>query len=149
MRAVVQRVKKATVKVENEVVGKINNGLLIFLGVGQGDTESDLDYLVNKIIGLRIFQDEMDKMNLSIDQVNGEILAVSQFTLYGDVRKGRRPSFTESASPEKGEKFYHDFISKIKEKGIYIESGRFGADMDVELINDGPVTILLDSNKNF
>lgn len=149
MRVVVQRVKKASVSVDQDIVGEIGQGLLVFLGVGEEDGSEDLDYIVDKVTGLRIFQDEDDKMNLSISQIDGEILVISQFTLYGDVRKGRRPSFSKSAAPEIAEKYYKEFIDKVKEKGIKVESGIFGADMDVSLINDGPVTILLDSDKTF
>lgn len=149
MRAVVQRVKKASVTVDEDIVGTISKGLLVFLGVGKKDGLNDVEYLANKITGLRIFQDEDNKMNLSLEDVEGEILIVSQFTLYGDVRKGRRPSFTESANQEIGEKLYREFIKAMKDKGITTEVGTFGADMDVNLVNDGPVTILLDSNKKF
>ncbi len=149
MRLVVQRVKSASVTVDNIVVGSISNGLLIFLGVGQLDDESDISYLVNKTLGLRIFQDENDKMNLSVGDIHGEILVISQFTLYGDVRKGKRPSFTKSANPEIGEELYEEYINKLKLTGIKIECGIFGAHMDVELVNDGPVTILIDSKKEF
>ncbi len=149
MRAVVQRVKNASVTVDNTVVGEISGGLLVFLGVGEGDDESDLSYLIDKIIGLRIFQDNNDKMNLSLLDIEGELLVISQFTLYGDVRKGKRPSFTKSAHPEIGKKLYEDFINKAKTSGLKVESGIFGADMAVELLNDGPVTILLDSKKVF
>lgn len=149
MRAVVQRVKEAGVKVDNKTVGKISKGLLVFLGVGEEDSEIDLNYLVHKILGLRIFQDENDKMNLSVQDINGEILVISQFTLYGDVRKGKRPSFIKSAHPEIGNRFYEEFITKINESGVKVESGKFGAHMDIDLINDGPVTILIDSNKDF
>lgn len=149
MRAVVQRVSEASVKVDNQVVGEIKNGLLVLLGVGEEDTSKDLDYLVDKILGLRIFQDENDKMNLSLIDIKGELLVVSQFTLYGDVRKGKRPSFTDSAHPDIAEKFYLEFINKCIEKGVKTEKGSFGANMDVSLINQGPVTILLDSKKTF
>lgn len=149
MRAVVQRVKEAKVVVENEVVGSIHKGLLVFLGVGGGDSHQDLDYLVEKVLGLRIFQDENDKMNLSLLDVEGELLVVSQFTLYGDVRKGKRPSFTDSAHPDIGEKYYEEFVKKARDKGIKVETGVFGAHMDVSLMNDGPVTIMLDSKKLF
>lgn len=149
MRAVVQRVKEAGVKVDNKIVGRISKGLLVFLGVGEEDSEIDLNYLVHKILGLRIFQDENDKMNLSVLDINGEILVISQFTLYGDVRKGKRPSFIKSAHPEIGNRFYEEFITKINESGVKVESGKFGAHMDIDLINDGPVTILIDSNKDF
>lgn len=149
MRIIVQRVKRASVEVKDEVVGKIGSGLLVFLGVGSDDDESDLDYMVNKVLGLRIFQDEEDKMNLSLKDTGGELLVVSQFTLYGDVRKGKRPSFTASASPDMGEKFYEKFVDKCRENEIKVETGIFGADMQVSLINDGPVTIMLDSKKTF
>lgn len=149
MRAVVQRVKSASCKVDNEIVGKIDKGLLLFLGVGEGDEEKDLKYLVDKVLGLRIFSDENGKMNLSLEDVKVEILIISQFTLYGDVRKGKRPSFTRSAAPELGEKFYEMFIEMVKSRGIQAQTGVFGADMDIELINDGPVTILVDSEKTF
>lgn len=149
MRAVIQRVKKASVEVEGNTVGSIEEGLLVFLGVGQGDDNKDLEYMVDKVLGLRIFQDENDKMNLSLMDIEGELLVVSQFTLYGDVRKGRRPSFTESAHPDRAEGLYEEFITKVRSKGVKVEKGLFGADMDVNLINDGPVTILLDSNKIF
>jgi D-tyrosyl-tRNA(Tyr) deacylase len=149
MRAVVQRVKEAGVKVDNKIVGRISKGLLVFLGVGEEDSEIDLNYLVHKILGLRIFQDENDKMNLSVLDIDGEILVISQFTLYGDVRKGKRPSFIKSAHPEIGNRFYEEFITKINESGVKVESGKFGAHMDIDLINDGPVTILIDSNKDF
>lgn len=149
MRAVIQRVKEASVIVNNEIVGQINKGLLVYLGIGEEDSSKDLEYMVNKIIGLRIFQDNDNKMNLSLEDIEGEILIISQFTLYGDVRKGRRPNFTKSASPKIGEKYYNEFINRIKSKGIIVEEGIFGADMDVESVNDGPVNILLDSNKEF
>ncbi|NLY46497.1 MAG: D-tyrosyl-tRNA(Tyr) deacylase [Tissierella sp.] len=149
MRAVIQRVKEAKVTVESEVVGSIEKGLLVFLGVGGEDHSKDLDYLVEKVLGLRIFQDENDKMNLSLLDVEGDLLVVSQFTLYGDVRKGKRPSFTDSAHPDLGEKYYEEFVQKARDKGVKVETGVFGADMDVSLINDGPVTILLDSKKIF
>lgn len=149
MRAVVQRVKEASVEVQGKIVGKINQGLLVLLGVGEDDDYKDLEYMVEKVLGLRIFQDENDKMNLSLMDIEGELLVVSQFTLYGDVRKGRRPSFTESAHPDVAEKLYDKFIETAKSKGIKVEKGVFGAHMDVSLINDGPVTILLDSYKNF
>lgn len=149
MRAVVQRVNKAQVEVNDEIVGKIDKGLLIFLGVGKDDTKEDLEYLADKILGLRIFQDQAYKMNLSVQDIEGELLVVSQFTLYGDVRKGRRPSFTDSAPPKLAEDLYKRFIARLKQSGLKIEQGIFGADMKIDLINDGPVTILLDSKKNF
>ncbi len=149
MRAVVQRVSQANVKVEEKMVGEIEKGLLVFLGVGKKDTEKDIEYLVEKILNLRIFEDENDKMNLSLFDIKGELLIVSQFTLYGDVRKGRRPNFTDSAPPKKAELIYNQFVEKCKTYSIDVEEGIFGADMDVNLVNDGPVTILLDSKKTF
>lgn len=149
MRAVVQRVKKASVTVDGKLISEIKAGLLVFLGVGKEDAETDLKYLVNKVLGLRIFEDIDEKMNLSLLDVQGELLVVSQFTLYGDVRKGKRPSFSESAAPEVGEKFYREFIDETKAMGINTKEGIFGADMEVDLLNDGPVTILIDSKKDF
>jgi D-tyrosyl-tRNA(Tyr) deacylase len=149
MRAVVQRVLEANVKVDGNIVGEINKGILVFLGVGEHDNNNDLEYMVEKILGLRIFEDENGKMNLSLMDVRGEILIISQFTLYGDVRKGKRPSFTSSAHPEIAENMYNQFIEKCREKGLKVEEGIFGADMKVGLINDGPVTILIDSKKTF
>lgn len=149
MRAVVQRVTQACVTVDNEVVGEIGNGMLVLLGIGEDDTDKDLDYLVEKVLGLRIFQDEKDKMNLSILDTKGEILIVSQFTLYGDVRRGKRPSFTNSAHPDIAEMIYLQFIDKCIEMGIKTEKGIFGANMDVSLVNQGPVTIMIDSKKMF
>ncbi|MCR6546796.1 D-aminoacyl-tRNA deacylase [Dehalobacterium formicoaceticum] len=149
MRAVVQRVKKAQVAVAGERVGTIDTGLCVFLGVGKEDTKKDGEYLADKIIHLRIFPDEEDKMNLSLVDVQGAILAVSQFTLYGDCRKGRRPGFSDAASPEQGKELYEAFIQSLKEKGIPVETGIFQADMLVSIENDGPVTLLLDSQKNF
>lgn len=149
MRAVVQRVLNANVKVNGDTVGKIGKGLLVFLGIGEDDDNKDLEYMVEKILGLRIFEDTNSKMNLSLLDVEGEILVISQFTLYGDVRKGKRPSFSSSARPEMAENMYNKFIAMCKERGIKAEEGIFGADMKVELINDGPVTILIDSKKIF
>lgn len=148
MRVVVQRVLKSSVEINNEVVGSIDRGLLLLIGIGQDDTEKELDYMLNKILNLRIFEDEDDKMNLSVKDIDGEILAVSQFTLYGDVRKGRRPSFTQAAPPEKAKSLYEKFVEKCKTQ-IKTECGVFQADMKVNLINDGPVTILVDSDKTF
>lgn len=149
MRAVIQRVKRASVTVEGEIIGKINKGLLVLLGVSNDDTEKDADYLVEKSLNLRIFEDSEDKMNLSLLDISGEILVVSQFTLYGDTRKGRRPSFINAASPEKANKLYEYFVSAVSKHLLQVETGKFQAMMDVELINDGPVTILLDSQKTF
>lgn len=147
MRAVIQRVLSASVKVDGEVVGEIGHGLLIFLGVGEGDTEADMKYIADKALGLRVFSDSEDKMNLSVTDVGGSILVISQFTLYGDCRKGRRPSFTSSMEPVGANALYEKFIGYAAATGITVERGIFGADMKVELINDGPVTLLLDSSK--
>lgn len=147
MRAVIQRVSRASVKVDGNTLGSIGCGLLIFLGVGEGDTEADLRYIADKAAGLRIFSDENGKMNLSIVDVGGDALVISQFTLYGDCRKGKRPSFSKSMEPEAANKMYEQFIEDFKSRGIRTEHGEFGADMKVELLNDGPVTILLDSSK--
>ena len=149
MRAVVQRVKEARVEVDGKITGAVGQGLLIFLGVGEGDTEKDCDFLVNKIINLRIFSDENDLMNLSLMDISGSVLVVSQFTLWGDCRKGRRPSFAKAAGPEKARELYNKFIEIINEQGIKVETGEFQSMMDVYLVNDGPVTLLLDSAKNF
>lgn len=149
MRAVVQRVKEASVTVDGKRISEIKSGLLVFLGVEKQDEEIDLEYLVDKVLGLRIFQDEDEKMNLSLLDIKGELLVVSQFTLYGDVRKGKRPSFSSAALPEIGERFYKQFIEKSKLMGVKTKEGIFGADMKVNLLNDGPVTILLDSKKGF
>ena len=149
MRAVIQRVSRAQVSVDGEVCGRIENGLLVLLGVGKADTESDVDYLVEKIIGLRTFEDGNGKMNLSVIDTGGSILAVSQFTLYGDVRRGKRPSFDDAAPPEPARQLYEHFVTKVRAAGLVCETGRFQAMMQVELVNDGPVTILLDSAKVF
>ena len=144
MRIVIQRVKRASVSVEEKVVGSIQKGFLVLIGVGQGDDEATADKYMKKLLGLRIFEDENGKMNRSVKDVGGEILVVSQFTLYADCRKGNRPSFVGAAAPEPAEALYLYFIKKLSESGIHTESGEFGADMQVSLINDGPVTILLD-----
>jgi len=149
MRAVVQRVSEASVSVNDEIVSKIGRGLLVLLGVGAEDTESDAEYLAEKIANLRIFEDEKGKMNLSVLDVRGEVLVVSQFTLYGDCRKGRRPSFTQAARPDKAQALYSYFIARIREEGVPTREGVFQAHMRVSLTNDGPVTILLDSGKSF
>jgi D-tyrosyl-tRNA(Tyr) deacylase len=142
-------VSRAEVSVGEEVVGKIGAGLLVLLGVAKSDTQADADYLAGKIIGLRIFDDENGKMNLSVADTRGSVLVVSQFTLYGDVRKGRRPSFDEAAPPELANDLYEQFVRKIREAGLVCETGRFQAMMEVELVNDGPVTILIDSARAF
>lgn len=149
MRGVVQRVKRASVSVDNKIIGEINHGILLLLGVDDTDEEKDLEYMCDKVPNLRIFEDENGKMNKSLIDVNGSLLVISQFTLLGDARKGRRPSFTGAAIPDKAIPMYEKFKSKMKENDIHTECGEFGADMQVELINDGPVTILLDSKKLF
>jgi D-tyrosyl-tRNA(Tyr) deacylase len=149
MRAVVQRVKKAAVEVDDNLTGEIGPGLLVFLGVGKNDNQEDADYLMEKIVNLRIFEDEAEKLNLSAADLDKEILVVSQFTLFGDCRKGRRPSFFDAAPPEEAEKLYEYFLNQIKKTELKIADGKFQAMMDVSLVNDGPVTILLDSKKKF
>lgn len=149
MRAVLQRVSQASVRVDGEVAGRIARGFLVLLGVGKEDTETDADYLVEKICGLRVFEDGEGKMNVSLEDVGGALLVISQFTLYGDVRKGRRPSFDAAAPPGKAKALYEYFLQKTKERGVRVESGVFQASMSVELINEGPVTILCDSKRMF
>ena len=149
MRAVVQRVSEAAVTVAGETTGVIPKGLMVLLGVGKSDTEVDAVYLADKIVNLRIFEAAEEKMNLSVADVNGEILVVSQFTLYGDVRKGRRPGFDQAAPPDEAERLYEVFINRCRETGVKVETGRFRTHMMVSLTNDGPVTILLDSQKQF
>ena len=144
MRLVIQRVTHASVTVENEAVGEIGKGFLVLLGIGPEDTESEADFLVQKLIKLRIFEDENGKMNLALKDVSGELLIVSQFTLYADCSGGNRPSFVNAAKPEKANELYEYFIKKCKEENIKVEHGIFGADMKVELLNDGPVTIILE-----
>jgi D-tyrosyl-tRNA(Tyr) deacylase len=145
MRAVVQRVSRAKVTVNGEITGEIGLGLLVLLGVGQGDTESDAAYIAEKISGLRVFEDDQGKMNRSVQDVGGSVLAVSQFTLYGDVRRGKRPSFDAAAGPEKARELYEVFVERIRAAGPRCETGRFREMMKVESVNEGPVTILLDS----
>lgn len=147
MKACIQRVTRAEVRVEGAICGKIDAGMLILLGVAQDDSEKDSEILVSKIVGLRIFDDADGKMNLSLKDVQGEILVVSQFTLLADCRKGRRPGFTEAASPAKAEAFYKNFVRQLRNEGISVATGRFRAMMEVELVNDGPVTIWLDSRE--
>ena len=147
MRAVVQRVSRASVEVDGEIIGAIDGGLLVFLGVGDGDTQKDMLYIADKVRGLRIFSDENDKMNLSVEDIGGKILVISQFTLYGDCRKGKRPNFTSSMEPVGAEKMYEEFVKYLTDCGVATECGSFGADMKVSLLNDGPVTIILDSSK--
>jgi D-tyrosyl-tRNA(Tyr) deacylase len=149
MRAVVQRVSYAKVTVEEKVTGEIQKGLLVLLGVGHDDTDADIKYLADKIINLRIFEDENGKMNISLNDINGQLLVVSQFTLYGDCRKGKRPSYDKAARPEAAEGIYNRFVEFLRGYGIKVETGKFQAMMSVELQNEGPVTILLDSKKEF
>lgn len=147
MRAVVQRVTSADVKIDGEVKGKIDNGFMVLLGVGNGDTEEDMKYVADKIINLRVFSDEHDKMNLSLADVGGSMLVISQFTLYGDCSHGRRPYFGDAMEPVGANKMYENFVAYVRDKGIHTETGEFGADMKVSLTNDGPVTIILESKK--
>lgn len=149
MRAVVQRVSRAKVTVDGEVTGEIGSGLLVLLGVSKNDAETDAGYLVEKIVNLRIFEDAEDKMNLSLIDMKGAMLVVSQFTLYGDTRRGRRPSFIDAAPPAEANRLYEYFVEKARERIEHVATGRFQAMMDVELVNDGPVTIMLDSEKTF
>lgn len=149
MRAVVQRVSHSKVTVNAEVTGEITRGLLVLLGVGQSDTKADADYLADKIMGLRIFEESEGKMNLSVTDAGGSLLVVSQFTLYGDVRRGKRPSFDAAAPPQQARGLYEYFVEKVRATGLRCETGRFQEMMQVELVNEGPVTILLDSSKNF
>jgi D-aminoacyl-tRNA deacylase len=149
MRAVVQRVTRARVTVGSDIAGEIGHGLVVFLGVGHEDREADADYLADKIAGLRVFEDDTGKMNQSIGEVAGSVLVVSQFTLYGDVRRGKRPSFDAAAPPEKARMLYEYFVARVRAAGLTCETGKFQEMMQVELVNDGPVTILLDSSKAF
>jgi len=149
LRVVVQRVKEAGVEVNGKTVGEIGKGFLLLLGVGRDDSEADVNDLVDKILGLRVFEDENGKMNHNITKTGGEVLVVSQFTLFGDCRKGRRPSFDQAAPPELAENLYTRFVENLKEKGIRVKTGKFGEIMEVHLTNSGPVTLLLDSQKQF
>ncbi len=149
MRAVVQRVSRARVAVGAEVTGEIGLGLLVLLGVGKADSRTEADYMVEKTLGLRIFEDAASKMNLSVAEVGGALLVVSQFTLYGDARKGRRPSFDAAAPPDQARELYEYFVERVRASGLRCETGRFQETMQVELVNEGPVTILLDSAKLF
>ncbi len=149
MRAVVQRVSQASVTVAGDVVGKIGSGLLVFLGVESGDGARDVSIMADKVVGLRIFEDDDGKMNRSLSEVGGAMLVVSQFTLLGDCRKGRRPSFIRAAPPEQADALYREFVADVQTQGIRVETGRFQQHMDVELVNDGPVTLLIDSRKTF
>ena len=149
MRAVVQRVSSSKVEVDNKVIGSIKKGLNVLIGVSKEDTIEDLSYIKDKILNLRIFEDENEKMNLSLLDIKGEILVISQFTLYGDCRKGRRPNFMNAEGGEKAKEAYNTFVKLLKESNIKIETGEFGADMKVDIQNDGPVTIILDSKRTF
>jgi D-tyrosyl-tRNA(Tyr) deacylase len=149
MRAVVQRVKRARVTVSGDTAGEIGEGLLVLLGVAHSDSEAAAAYLADKIAGLRIFEDDTGRMNRSVGEVGGAVLVVSQFTLFGDVRRGKRPSFDAAARPEHARRLYEYFVDKLRAAGLRCETGRFQQTMQVELVNDGPVTILLDSEKNF
>ncbi len=149
MRCVIQRVTEASVTIDGEVVGRCGRGFLVLIGVHVDDTAADLKYMAEKVPNLRVFEDAAGKMNLSIRDVGGEILAVSQFTLYGDARGGRRPSFITAARPDKADPMYEELVAAWRAQGIHVETGRFGADMKVALVNDGPVTILMDSTKAF
>lgn len=145
MRAVIQRVKESSVTVKNEIIGKIGRGLLVLLGVANEDKANDAEYLADKITNLRIFEDDKGKMNRSLLETGGEMIVVSQFTLLGDCRKGRRPSFVNAADPEKANKLYELFVKEVRQKGVSVKTGRFRAMMEVSLINDGPVTIILEN----
>lgn len=149
MRAVVQRVTSSSVSVNEKIIGEIGIGFNVLIGISKDDTLEDLKYIKDKIINLRVFHDENDKMNLSLLDIKGEILVISQFTLYGDCRKGRRPNFMEAQSGEEANKLYEEFLELLKESDLKVECGEFGADMKVQINNDGPVTILLDSKRNF
>ena len=149
MRAVVQRVTSSSVSVDGKIIGEIGLGFNVLIGISKGDNLEDLKYIKDKVINLRVFQDENDKMNLSLLDVKGEILVISQFTLYGDCRKGRRPNFMEAQGGDEALKLYEEFLELLKTSDLKVESGEFGADMKVQINNDGPVTILLDSKRNF
>jgi D-aminoacyl-tRNA deacylase len=145
VRIVLQRVSRAQVKVEGRIIGQIGHGFMVLLGVGRDDTEADADFLVDRVLGMRVFADDDQKMNLALSAVNGEMLVVSQFTLLADTDSGRRPSFTLAAPPELARRLYEHFLSLVRNAGVKVEQGEFGAKMEVELVNDGPVTIILDT----
>jgi D-tyrosyl-tRNA(Tyr) deacylase len=147
MRVVVQRVSEARVEVDGAVIGSIGCGLVVLVGVGQGDTEAEADYLAAKVVGLRVFPDDSDKMNRSVADCGGDLLVVSQFTLYGDCRKGRRPSFDGAAAPDQAKRLYEYFVARVRAAGLRVETGIFQASMALHLVNDGPVTLILDSSR--
>ena len=149
MRTVIQRVSRAQVSIENTIVGSIGRGLVVFVGIAAEDSKKDLRWIAEKIVNLRIFEDDAGKMNTSLTDIEGEVLIISQFTLYGDCRKGRRPGFSGAAPPLIAEPYYQQFVEEVRSKGVQVATGTFQADMQVELINDGPVTLLLDSEKKF
>lgn len=149
MRAVIQRVASASVTVGGEIVGQIGKGFLVLLGVSEADSQNDVVYLAQKVVGLRVFEDSDGKMNLSLQEIAGSMLVVSQFTLLGDCRKGRRPSFVAAARPESANRLYESFVAEVRGQGVLVETGRFQQHMNVALVNDGPVTLLLDSGKLF
>jgi len=149
MRAVVQRVKHSSVTVDGNVVGKIEKGLTVLVGITHDDDEKDINYILDKVTNLRIFEDENGKMNLSVKDIGGQILYISQFTLYGDVRGGRRPSYTQAMAYDEAEKLYNKFLTMARDREVPVQCGQYGADMKVEILNDGPVTILIDSKKEF
>jgi D-tyrosyl-tRNA(Tyr) deacylase len=149
VRAIVQRVNSSNVKVDDKIIGEISKGFNILLGISKEDTAEDLKYICDKILNLRVFEDEDDKMNLSIQEVKGELLVISQFTLYGDCRKGRRPNFMNAMGGDEAIKLYEDVLNTLKESGLKVACGEFGANMVVDIVNDGPVTIMLDSKKEF
>jgi len=149
MRCVVQRVSRAAVRVAGQVIGEIGSGLMVLVGIGQEDGPQDIDWMTEKVIGLRIFEDPEGKMNLSLCDVQGELLLISQFTLFGDCRKGKRPSFSDAAPPETAKALFDEMVGTVRQRGIKTATGEFQANMDVELVNQGPVTILLDSKKKF
>ena len=149
MRAVIQRVSRASVTVDGKVNGSIGRGVLVFLGVGKDDTQADIDFIADKIANLRIFEDDSGRMNLSVTDIGGAVLLISQFTLFGDCRKGRRPDFTAAGAPDMANQLYEQTIAAVKAKGVPVETGVFAAHMDIDSINDGPVTLILDSKRNF
>jgi len=149
MRAIVQRVSRAGVEIDGQAVGRIGEGLLVYVGIGRDDGPTDLEYVSNKILGLRVFADQVGKMNLDVAQIGGAVLVVSNFTLFGNARKGRRPAFTEAAEPAMANEMYEGLCAKLREAGLEVQMGRFGAKMAVQATNDGPINILLDSKRGF